>query len=144
MIWFFKSLIVFIFQFNISSAVADGGVSNNNIQDIYLRLPELLNETTMICPEKIWPKYNWSSMSVLLVEKGLQTTVWKASDNSVNYVEEKDTPAIAYQGLYKFLQWNGNIGLSINPAGNPSFLDTEALFGLIIHEGFHRIGQENW
>lgn len=118
--------------------------SSESLQQLYRELPIKFYTTMLQCPEKIWPQYDWKNVSILMLEKGRPAVVWKGDSNQVNFVEEKFVPTEAYLGLYKFFDWEATTGISLHPSPGSFFLEDQRLFGLAVHEGFHKVGQNGW
>lgn len=120
--------------------------SATNLKATYKQIGLWLETTMVQCPERIWPTYDWRKMNVLMLEKGQPSLVWRGSTGTVEDLAETDIPVGARQGIYSFFDWHGEDAVAIYSDGTSDyfFKSPIQIFELIIHEGFHRLGQKNW
>jgi hypothetical protein len=121
-------------------------ISPTDIESIYRKVGQDLSSPMLQCPEKIWPDYNWKKMNALLLQETAPSLVWRGETGKIETLDEADVPPGARNGLYSFFAWKSQDAVSIYIGGsdNSYFKDPMNLLGLLIHEGFHYLGQRDW
>ncbi len=103
-------------------------------------MADKFNATMMVCPEKIWPSYNWDGLTVvMLYPKQEFSWLWDASSNSISRIDNNSLPSSASGSFYAFFDLNGRKSMSLNMEEG-----IKEVFQLGIHEFFHHHGQSNW
>lgn len=115
------------------------------ITKIYQGVGQKLNAVVLQCPEKVWPNYSWKNMNVLMVGKDAPSLIWKGSTGTMEPLAEADIPAGARNGVYSFSTVKGQDMVSLFISGPSSGVFNEhRLLQLLVHEGFHFLGQRGW
>lgn len=103
-------------------------------------LADKFNTTMMVCPEKIWPLYNWDQLKVVMTyPKQEFSWLWDPSSNSVSRIANSSLPSSAIGSHYDFFDMNGRKSMSLNMQNG-----NKEVFQLGVHEFFHYHGQSNW
>jgi hypothetical protein len=120
--------------------------SPEHLTQIYISTAQKIKTTMLECPEKIWPGYSWKEMNVLMLLKNGPSLVWKGETGAIEPIRAEEIPATAYDGLYSFFPWKNEnaVSVSLQSPGADGYADEENLLGLIVHEGFHYLGQRDW
>ncbi len=121
---------------------------SDDVQASYLQLAAMLRVTMIDCPTRIWPDYNWKKMSVILLEKGKPSLVWKGSTGQIENLDEDKVPTSApkpQNPMISKLNEEDAVSIYSNGIDNHKFFSSaQNLFGLIVHEGFHLLAQRTW
>lgn len=138
----FLSLIFFIamnLTFFSSRAVADPALLQR-----YHAIAPKLTMALLTCPERLWPGLDWTKSNILLINNGGESLVWRGETGQVETLPEAEIPSRSRASVFNFMTWRGQRSISINGGLVKAFETENMLLRVIIHEGFHYIGQQNW
>jgi hypothetical protein len=96
--------------------------------------------TMMDCPERIWTNYNWAGLKVAFVYPSRDHSwVWDAAANSLAQVSNSLLPSFVLGSEFNFFSMSDQVTMALNMEKRG-----DNLFGLGVHEFFHRHGQKKW
>jgi hypothetical protein len=121
----------------------DGGgdqlLSPEARKQAYDQVSQQLTTAFLKCPDKIWPAYNWSKMSILFVANESQSYIWRGSTRKLDPLDKGLVPSEARAGTFAYLTFEGQKAVSLKMSS-----DANQIFNMAAHEGFHHLGQTGW
>ncbi len=115
-------------------------------RELLNQVGKLLTQTMLECPSQIWPSYDWRQINVIMTVQDQVAFIWRGqAGGQMTELPLSSVPPQATRGTYSFFEYEGSKTVSfLLEKDERHFTTVQAIFRLIVHEGFHYHGQAGW